>query len=287
MEINRSHQIERIKQGIFINLPHQDGFNGSIIPFHNNWLCAYRTGNGKNAFPFVSHLCVLDKNYQTIKYLNSYQKIEDPKLFKHPDGRILMFNSCWDADRKVTCFGVSVIMNKKEELIYNWSNLSLQQEKKWQKNWIPFLYNEQIYLIYSISPWRVLKLIENNENCFTTKTAYEETWNPQTWSSVIRGNASAIFLKDSYLGIWHTPKYEIGFFLFNQNPPFIPFAISKYPWICGKDANYKLDTLPNNLSDFFAMSLNKKEDKILITIGENDQCLKIWEVSIEEIFKEF
>ena len=116
-----------------------------------------------------------------------------------------------------------------------------------QKNWSPFIYNSNLYYIYSIEPHLILQ--ETNSNSTNNPigkiiySTYSTKSNPYKWLyGDMRGGTPAILIKQSYLTFFHSKKrikgkaratYFIGAYTFSKDPPFSILSISTEP-IVGK-----------------------------------------------------
>lgn len=113
-----------------------------------------------------------------------------------------------------------------------------------EKNWVPFEYNHEMLLAYSIVPHRILRPIYGKSYCETVSlTRRSIKWN---WGH-LRGGTQAFLVDGNYLAFFHCsksmatahsggkniPHYFMGAYSFEKDPPFGLIGISPKP-IVGK-----------------------------------------------------
>lgn len=134
---------------------------------------------------------------------------------------------------------------------------------KLEKNWLPFIYNNELYIEYLINPRKIFK--------------YNDTYvSPQTFcksmSSFLHGSVNSVLYKDEhYIGMGHThPNYEHVFYIFENKPP---FKITRY------SNEIKLH---NNFSKQyeFVTGMSILDDDIYISYSVNDCINYITKISI-------
>lgn len=114
-----------------------------------------------------------------------------------------------------------------------------------EKNWVPFEYNSNLMLAYSILPHRIFLASTENGYCKTVAlTKSDIQWN---WGE-LRGGTMALKLGNEYLSFFHSSKemfsahsngkkishYFMGAYTFSSSPPFAITRISPQP-IIGKN----------------------------------------------------
>ena len=117
-----------------------------------------------------------------------------------------------------------------------------EQQDRQQKNWVPFLYNNTVHFIMSISPFHVGVMEPEDPKTVNTyvRTVVEdeEGWIPWQldYGVPISGGTPPILLGDFYLAIFHTSIriqgrrcFYMGGYTFSAKPPFRLLAMSKYP----------------------------------------------------------
>jgi predicted GH43/DUF377 family glycosyl hydrolase len=104
-------------------------------------------------------------------------------------------------------------------------------QQLWQKNWTPFVYNDTLYLSYSINPHLILLPNLKTGECYKS----HETSFPSTWIyGPLRGSSNAILMDGEYLSFFHSAAYDetviswpwvvwhyfMGAYTFATTPPF-------------------------------------------------------------------
>jgi predicted GH43/DUF377 family glycosyl hydrolase len=150
---------------------------------------------------------------------------------------------------ELNCDGHEWIVSGTERIL-EWEG---QNGDRREKNWVPFEYQEELLLAYSLSPHKIFCPIFGTESCETiASTCTAVHWN---WGE-LRGGTPALRVGDEYLGFFHSQKhlttdhsdgesqyhYFMGAYTFSANPPFQITRFSPEP-IWGKNfyhgANYK------------------------------------------------
>ena len=98
-----------------------------------------------------------------------------------------------------------------------------------QKNWMPFVYNSQLYLVYSINPHKILHCDLNTYNLTEISNVFNNKIpkNIRGGSNIILYNSNRF--KNVYLGLGHIKRnmfYTHIFYIFNCEYPFQVIGIS-------------------------------------------------------------
>jgi predicted GH43/DUF377 family glycosyl hydrolase len=169
-------------------------------------------------------------------------------------------------------------------------NPSLNTDK-YQKNWTPFIYNNQLYLIYSINPWIIFhcniydgKVIQVTEKKFNLH-------------NFIRGGSNCIIYDSKtfgtvYLGIAHIRRnmyYTHIFYIFKNDIDFSLYAISNEFIFTDKHIKFINKKIESSLKFFinvqFAAGLLINSNKLLISYGESNVRSKICYLDLNHIDK--
>lgn len=108
-----------------------------------------------------------------------------------------------------------------------------------QKNWSPFIYNGETYLIQSLHPLRVLKVHHYGSPAMYVSIISDEMYEAITdIKGDLRGGSNAILIGDRYLSFYHTrtilpynilTSYVFGAYTFSAAPPFKMLQMSLTP----------------------------------------------------------
>lgn len=121
-----------------------------------------------------------------------------------------------------------------------------RNKNKREKNWVPFAYDDKLYLSYSLKPHKILQpLLNGSKTCLSICSSMPSiVWE---WGE-LRGGTPALPIDDNqYLAFFHSakvlatvhsdyqevPHYFMGAYLFSREAPFAIKQISPEP-ICGQ-----------------------------------------------------
>lgn len=157
----------------------------------------------------------------------------------------------------------------------------------WQKNWVPFEWEGNLLMSYSLNPHEVLLVDMNTGVC---KSLFE-TNPPLKWHfGALRGGTPAEVVDGEYFGIFHSSKYMssvysqgkmmhhyfMGGYTFSKDPPFQFTKISKNPLIhpdlYAPTAYGKRVVFPGG----FVV----RGDKVLMALGKDDH--QVWIVTMDK-----
>jgi|GEM_PF-681548 len=163
-----------------------------------------------------------------------------------------------------------------------------------EKNWVPFEYEGQLLLAYSLKPHRIFIPMAETGECWTVATT--PTLVDWAWGD-LRGGTPAIFDENigEYLAFFHSSKnmatvhsdgavvshYFIGAYTFSRHPPFNITRISQEP-IVGRGfyrgTIYKPYWKPVRV--VFPCGIIVEQDYIWITYGRQDH--EIWITKLDK-----
>lgn len=163
-------------------------------------------------------------------------------------------------------------------------NYALQKN---EKNWTPFVSNNQLYLVYTINPLTILKI-----NCHngTVIDIIRHPINTRIGLKNLRGGSNLINIDNYYLGVGHIQvdlKYYYHFFyrISNQYPfslidvsTLFNFYISKNTFIAYK--NYKGDCF-NNIQ--FCCGIFKDIDGLVLSMGIGDMHSELIKIPMDKV----
>ena len=241
--------------GPVVNGYSQRGFHRISAGFAvlNNETYAIDEVTSRSVFKFAFNLVGLEALNGTNKHLWQFN-VEDARMMVLPDNRLLIVYNTGKIMR--LCITKITLQHEKigtqqqtvefpannegnnstllfeKEVYLNSSSVKIAK----QKNWSPFLYELDIFYIYSIQPWRIVKVLESTDDGFGnfaetriqpinetygsyffrsqiktvhfqefSKTIYELGWHDQLFGAP-RGGSPAILLpgNNHYLTIFHT-----------------------------------------------------------------------------------
>lgn len=209
-------------------------FNASIIEHDNGYLMACRNGwagsdiyVGKldNAFRPVGQPKRLDLKHRRAKYGR-----EDPRLFRFRGQLHISYIGCVGTTNPLRTHQLYARLTDDLRVEKEFAP-RLRVRQWWEKNWTFFEHDEQLHAIYSISPYRVIRI--DGED--TADVLVDNQTLP--WSGgVLRGGASPVRVGDEWYCFFHgkiaAPEYSVyntGVFVFQAKPPFRIVAITPHP----------------------------------------------------------
>lgn len=239
-----------------------DAWNPTMIKIDQGYLLAFRYTPDRENQAWVSFIGVvlLNEAFEPItepqllttrsKYSVTPSQSEDPRLFVYRGRIYLLYNDNVDIIHPETWERRDLFM---VELFFKDNTFSfslpikLYYEPKynsswWQKNWIPFEWNKQLLLIYSIDPHEVIVPNLTNGACYLfNKTTPSHDWQ----FGILRGSSAALLVDGEYLAFFHSHvktispvswgwelyHYFMGAYTFSAEPPFEVTKISPKPII--------------------------------------------------------
>lgn len=184
--------------------------------------------------------------------------IEDVKIFNYQD-EMFFTGTKW-----IEYANISIVAGKydleKNNLEHR--NLKSPLQNKVEKNWSPFIHNDQIKYIYSWDPIRICKEIDNSSEMIIEKTLNKSFRN-------LRGSSPGLIIDEKYWFITHFVEYS--------QPRHYYQIIVRFDL----DMNYYDHSIPfkfdkeNNIEYCVGIEYNDKSDEIIIPYSSNDANAKI------------
>lgn len=238
-----------------------DAFNPSIIPWKDHFLLSFRfrdrvTGS-TNKIGLIETTLAFDLSKETPFILEIRQSdpllkeaVEDARLIMVGDELYVVYNNfAWtptEPNRRVY-IGRLAYQDNAFHLLETFPLLSFEGsiDARKEKNWSPFLWNNSLYLIYSLMPHKILKPILGTNSCITEASSDSTIVWP--WGTP-RGGTQAWLVEGEYLSFFHSvksmktvhsegkemPHYFMGAYTFASHPPFNITRVSPKP-ILGKN----------------------------------------------------
>ncbi|MBS3904487.1 MAG: hypothetical protein KGZ39_04095 [Simkania sp.] len=246
-----------------IEIPLYPGaFNPSIIRWHGNLLMSFRViQDPKHSFNSQLGIIWLDEEFNPIsepQLLNTRDgssnvpsRAEDGKLIAINDQLFMVYSD--NTDPVISRGGFRVYVSRLDfegercvmkniECLSSFEGMSPFVR---EKNWVPFEYNQSLFLAYSLNPHFILSpQLLGNGHCETFALSQGHIqWD---WGT-LRGGTPGLLHDGKYLAFFHSSKdmatlhsegksishYFIGAYTFQSHPPFSITSISPSP-IIGK-----------------------------------------------------
>jgi predicted GH43/DUF377 family glycosyl hydrolase len=225
-------------------------FNPSIIRVHDGFLLTFRYCPDPYYLFWISHIGIVRLNEQ-FEQISKPQilvtrpsgsttpsQTEDARIFSYKERLFLIYNdnltvtspSLWD--RRDMFIAELFYINDQFTLS---TPLKLVHKEKydmvlWQKNWLPFVWNNTLLLSYAMHPQEILYPNLKSGECYRLYETYPDiTWN----YGKLRGSSPPLLVDGEYLAFFHSgiffslfPNeeelwyYFMGAYTFSADPPF-------------------------------------------------------------------
>ncbi len=245
-----------------IKIPnYPDAFNPSLTRWRGSLLLSFRIYDRKAGTTDKLGLVWLDDDFRQlgpakiVKVLvpdaGFLSKRQDPRLITVGDRLYIVYNNVLKGvvDRELRRMLIAELHYDGNHF-YSGTPTYLSHfeginDKRSEKNWVPFVYDNNLLLGYSLIPHRILRPLlgaDRCENYATSRGSIEWKWGTP------RGGTPALLDGDHYIAFFHSsdsmatvhsggkkiPHYFMGAYTFSAQPPFAITAISPEP-IVGKN----------------------------------------------------
>lgn len=265
-------------------------FNGCIIENifdEKEFICAFR-----NDVDTIS-LCKLDNNLDVVPFSTTNLHLKhatDPRLIWTKKNELLMIYSYYENNMEEEHIVGNIVMENKNNFIKSpRMRISSPILKNRQKNWVPFVYEKEIYFVGEVNPHRIYRLDTDKFNC--AELAYSSDWKSNWFNREhMRGSSSPILLdKETFLGTFHTAEkknsinfYDNGFYTFKACPPFNVLSCSSTPFLSAESAQeHRLRS--RNIVCPFVVGMVNNDELVHISYGDNDSATKVLSVGLPEL----
>lgn len=254
-------------------------FNTSIARWQNGYLLAYRTGW------YNSDICLafLDDDLQETAPSKCLDLLHPDASYGREDPRLFFHDGAWHVSF------IGVVRNEQGQLHTNvlyarlTENFDVEaiyhptypQRNFWEKNWIFFSHEGQLYAVYSIAPHRILKIDG------AKATLVYDTPTPARWSSgEPRGGSTPILTGDEYWTFFHSRHvrpdgvrcYDIGVYTFEAKPPFRILRFTPTPI---DTADMETKPADQYAAVLFPCGAVLRENDWLVSMGVHDRWTEI------------
>jgi predicted GH43/DUF377 family glycosyl hydrolase len=232
----------------------------------------------------VAHIIEMDENFNKI---NSYElevigdfiRIEDFRLFTTND-KLYSNHIIIDKDKKIYPVISEVDIKNRKLIIKGRIEIGIEF-KEVEKNWVFYNIKNQLYLIYSISPWMIFKIdIDNLTGELIKNEVINFDWNQRGFISNST-NPIRICENRNIMGFHSRDKkliYHQGFLTFDDEFNFI--NSTKTPYLSGGD----YDGIHPHV--IYTSSMTLLDDKLICFAGDGDFKSIMIEINNEKIWKE-
>lgn len=271
-----------------LDLPH-GCFNAGLAPLREGYVCVYRPDEHSfAACRLTPTLAIVPRSTIPLGITNC----ADPRLTWLPDGRLLMVYSSHDTGSfRNECIRGGIVMDNIDGKIHPPESFRISMPSaERQKNWMPFVSNDRVYLIASVQPHTVYELSDVGR--FATPCSEAEWTSPWFYSEFLRGNTNAVQLSDGrFLGTFHTAVkltdklhfYDNGCYVFEGKPPFTVVRCSHRTYLPAEAAVEPHFRKAGRIKVCFPVGMVRDGERLLISYGDNDSSVKIMETTVAEM----
>lgn len=283
-----------------------DAFNPSIVRWNGSLLMSFRIRDPLTGSTNKVGFTWLDEQFNPLG--NPYEldiqvdnpslvsKVQDPRLIMIANELFIVYSNIWEGTNKILrkmCvaklhFQKDTFFIDSLEKIANFEgSVDLREEK----NWVPFDFEGNLYLAYSLNPHRILTPL------FGTGACKEITSSncPIQWKwGELRGGTPALRDGDHYIAFFHSSKkiatihsngksiqhYVMGAYTFSGQPPFNITGISPKPIVGKNFYNGPAWNTWQPLRVVFPCGFVFDENNIWIVYGRQDH--EIWIVKLDK-----
>lgn len=269
-------------------------FNSSLIRWHDKLLLCFRVRNDKMISTFEIGFVWLDDDFNPISTprileirnnSTPFSQNQDPRLIMMNNKVYIVYNNFIKLDDLVTRRMFVAQLQYQDELFFIDNPVCLQPfegwSDRWEKNWVPFVFDDQLLLAYSLMPHRIFQPSLITGQCITvSSTGSSFVWQ---WGE-LRGGTPALRYGEEYIAFFHSsikmptvhsqgksmPHYVMGAYTFSAKPPFEITRISPEPIIGKQFYNGPAYNTWKPLRVVFPMGCVMDEQYIWVTYGRQD-----------------
>jgi len=290
-----------------IEVPGYPGaFNASIIRWQGELLLCFRVRDEKMVSTFEIGLVWLDDDFNVVSVPTLLDirnddpaclaQRQDPRLVEF-EGRlyIIYSNFIKIEDILTRRMFIAELQQNEQGLFFIEKPLCIHPfegwTKRWEKNWVPFVYDHRLLLAYSLLPHRIFEPSLDSGECTTVaSTSSSIEWN---WGD-LRGGTPALKDGNEYIAFFHSSKniatthsegkvithYVMGAYTFSAELPFEITSISPHPIVGEGFYGGPSYTTWKPLRVAFPMGCLLDEEFIWITYGRQD--FEIWVAKLDK-----
>ena len=294
LDIFEQEFIIETKQLIIPEYP--DAFNPCIVRWNGRLLMTFRSRDFSTQQANIVGLTWLDEDFSPVgsPYLLQLEEkedhgyIQDPRIIVVKDVLYLAYSDLWEEEHtqlkkrkmfvaEIDYDGVRFLAKNREVFL----DFEGDVHNKFEKNWVPFDYQGQLLLAYSLSPHKIFYPLFREKKCHTL--AWSENYHFWNWG-ILRGGTPALLMEEGYLAFFHSSKvmktlqseekgmyhYVMGAYLFEPHPPFNIQKMSPKPIISKKFYNGKTHPTWKPLRVIFPCGFVYDEEFIWVSYGRQD-----------------
>ncbi len=292
--ILETHQIE---------IPgHREAYNPSVVRWNNSILMCFRARRQLSRLPDQIGFVFLNESLEPtgdpslldLRISNSGvpSKPQDPRLVTIGDQLWMVFSDKFTPLLRrmyiaQVHFDGTHFYTEEPVCLSEFEN---ESKTRWEKNWVPFIYQNELLLAYSIQPHHIMLPIREGKCLTFAKTPSNFSWK---WGP-IHGGTPALLIDGQYLSFFqsHTkmasqqsngklmPHYFMGAYTFEATPPFAITAASQEPIVGRNFYNGPACVTWKPMRVVFPTGYLDEEDLLWLFYGRQDN--EIWRAKIDK-----
>lgn len=279
-------------------------FNASVIRWHDKLLMCFRIRDEKMISTFEFGCVWLDDEFNVISEphileikndVSTFKQNQDPRLIIIDNTLYILYSNFIKIDHITTRRMFVAQMRHENERFFIENPVCLDpfpnSGKRWEKNWVPFNYNESLLLAYSLQPHTIFHPCLKTGICeMKNSTNSDAIWE---WGE-LRGGTPALLDGDHYIAFFHSSKeiatvhsngkkmqhYVMGAYVFSSEPPFEITHMSPEPIVADNFYSAPAYNTWKPLRVVFPMGCLIDERYIWITYGRQD--FEIWVAKLDK-----
>ncbi len=242
------------KRIILSNFP--EAFNPSIVRWKGKLLMSFRTYDPITRSTDPIGLVWLDENFEPMsnptllhregEVSSLPSEAKDARLLVIGEDLYIVYSNLYPYEIPASRMYFAKLCITEEGFQINFPSSVIYfdgeiRERK-EKNWVPFDFENNLILTYSLQPHRLYTPLSDTNECHELATTFG---NIQWQWGQLMGGTPALRLDDQYLAFFHSNKalatlqsegqmmnhYFMGAYTFDKEPPFAITGISPYPII--------------------------------------------------------
>ncbi len=271
--------------------------NSSLLQYEQGYLLTFRY-DPKYTIKYMG-IVQLDANFRLISQPKIFKNfsdetpiptfMEDARIFAYNNEIYLLYNGSLDPSYKKFVNRRDMFISKLSTDCNQFSlsaalmliNPEHHGNQLWEKNWVPFVWKDNLMMAYSFNPHEIMITDLETGNCpVYCKTTSSVDWK---WGE-IRGGTPAQLVDGDYLAFFHSSidfpsgarHYYIGAYTFASEPPFQITKITLEPLI----AKTFYTTGMKSRRSIFPCGYTISDEKIYLTYGKNNS--EVWIATIDK-----
>jgi hypothetical protein len=260
--------------------------NGALVQYQGVSWMAVRKLEGDKSFIYIGAFRNEAVTQMQRLYLRT-QYAEDPRLIVWEDQLVVVYNDLVNNSRRMHLAFLEQTQNGFK--VSKIQPLAKEGEmKNTEKNWVPFVFEGELFFLYETNPWTVIKYAKEGP---CTIVCEQELFIPGE-TAKLSGGTPAILHGGEFISFFHIRSgttrsyiswnryvYFMGAYAFEAKPPFLLKRMTVKP-LSYKGA-YNLAKNPKKI--LYPVGLTEDGDDFLVTMGVNDSRTELVKVSKEKL----